>query len=81
MKYIITLEDTDNGGVKVTSMPDMKILAAMARGRDITPAGAYALGALSKVITDSQKNKQEEVKARFDAGLIPATPSARRMFS
>lgn len=58
----------------------MKVLAAMARAKDLTPAAAYALGALAKIIKDSQTQTQDEVKAKFDAGLIPALPSNRTVF-
>jgi len=81
VKIIVTIEDQENGQVKVESTPHMQKLAAMARARDLTPAAGYALGALAKIISDSRKNAQEEVKAKFDAGVIPAIPSQRKMFS
>ena len=81
MKFTITIEDQEDGRVKVESTPHMQKLTALARARDLTPAAAYALGALAKIISDSRKNAQEEVKAKFDAGVIPAIPSQRKMFS
>lgn len=80
MKITITLVDHENGSVDVTSDPHMKTLAAMARNRDLTPAAGYALAALAKIIRDSQAQTQEQVKAKYDSGLIPAMPSDRKIF-
>lgn len=66
--------------MRVDSDPHMTKLAEMARARDLTPAAGYALGALAKIIKDSQQAVADEVKAKFDAGLISAVPSTRRMF-
>lgn len=81
MKITITIEDHENGRVKVDSTPHMTVLAKMARARDITPAGGYALGALAKIIKDSQNQVMDTVQERFNRGEIPAIQSKRRMFN
>lgn len=81
MKIKITIRDAENGQVRVDSDPDMKILAAMARARDLTPAAGYALGALAKIIKDSQAQATEAIKERFENGEIPMYDSSRRMFT
>lgn len=81
MKIKFTIQDEEDGRVRVDSEPHMSVLAKMARAKDLTPAAAYALGALAKIIKDSQNQTMERVKGKFDAGLIPAFQSKRNMFS
>lgn len=76
MKISITIIDEEDGRVRVDSEPHMRVLAKMARAKDLTPAAGYALGALAKIIRDSQEQTKEMVKEKFDAGLIPALPAA-----
>lgn len=83
MKIKITIQDTEDGHVRVDSDPHMTVLAAMARSagqKDLTCAAGYALGALAKIIKDAQNKTAEEVRSKFDLGLIPAQKSNRPMF-
>lgn len=82
MKITITIEDHESGRVEVHSDPHMRTLAAMARdkSRELTPAAGYALGALAKIVKDSQAQTQEDVKSKFELGMIPAQQSKRQMF-
>lgn len=74
-KIIITLEDHESGHVNVESTPHMRTLSAMARNaHDLTPAVAYALAALAKIIKDSQENLRKEVEEKAKSGLITPTP-------
>ena len=85
MKITVTIQDTDpeGEGVKVDSSPDFKTMLRIAhdKGRELTPAVAYAMRAISVMIADAKKQTADKVKAKFDAGLIPAIPSTRRMFN
>lgn len=81
MKIKIVIKDTDNGMVQVITDPDIKVLAQMARDRNITPATAYAIGALAKIKRDSEMQLQESVKEKWESGDIPMFDSNRRMFT
>jgi hypothetical protein len=85
VKITITVSDTDpeGEGVRIDSDPDFRVLVRIAhdKGRELTPAVAYAMRAISIMIADAKKQTEEKVKAKFDAGLIPAIPSTRNMFS
>ena len=85
MKIVITVQDTDpeGEGVRIDSSPDFKTLLRIAhdKGRELTPAVAYAMSGIAKMLSDAKKQTEEKVKAKFDAGLIPAIPSTRRMFN
>jgi hypothetical protein len=85
VKIVVTIQDTDpeGEGVRIDSKPDFRVLVKIARdkGRELTPAVAYAMAGISKMLADAKKQTQEKVKAQFDAGLIPAIPSTRRMLN
>ena len=74
-KIVITIQDTESGKVQVDSTPHMRTLAQMARNEaDLTPAVAYALAALAKIIKDSQDNLRKEVEDKVNRGLLTPTP-------
>ena len=81
----ITIEDSDpdGEGVKINSKPDFKTLLRMKKdaGREYTTAVQYAIVAVASMIKLSKTITKDKVKAKFDAGLIPAVPSTRNMFS
>jgi len=81
MKFTITVEDRDNGMVRVLANPDRQTLIRMAKERDLTPAAGYALGALAHIHKQSIENKKAEVKERYERGEIPMFNSERRMFT
>ena len=85
MKLTVTIEDTDPAGegVKINSTPDFKTLLRMKKdaGREYTTAVQYAIVAVASMIKLSKQITKDKVKAKFDAGLIPAVPSTRNMFS
>lgn len=82
-KVTIVIEDREDGFVNIDSTPHFRTLVEIAKdkGRELTPAVSYAMQGIATMIKASQIQKQEEVKADFDAGLIPALPSKRPMFS
>ena len=86
-RITITIKDSDQGQVDITSVPDFKVLLRMKRdaeaGKDggaYTMAHSYAIVAIGSVIKLAKEITQEKVKAQFDAGLIPAVQSTRQMF-
>jgi len=69
-KIVITIQDEENGRVRVDSKPHMQILAKIARGGDLTAAEGYALGALAKIIKDSRDNLRAEMADKESRGLL-----------
>ena len=85
MKLTITIEDSDpdGEGVEINSKPHIKTLLRMKKdaGREYTTAVQYAIVAIGAMISLSKNITKDKVKAKFDAGLIPAVPSTRNMFN
>jgi hypothetical protein len=60
-KITITIEDQDNGRVKVTANPTFEAMATMASidSKDTTPAHGYAIRVIREVLKLSKELKQK----------------------
>jgi len=60
MKITITLEDQENGAVKIDTVPEMPKIIAANREKDRTPAEQYAVVALAMITKFSASIAQEK---------------------
>ena len=65
MKIIITLQDTEEGAVRVDSDPSLPTLIAMRRNDDLTPASGYAIIALCQIMKDSLKEARRKMRLKL----------------
>lgn len=73
MKFKITIEDRNNGQVQVHCEPNFEVMAKIAKEKSdrLTPAAAYALGALAHIKKASIDNLRESLEERSRNGTLP----------
>lgn len=73
MKFVISISDKDNGQVQIDCNPNFEVMAQIAREKAerLTPAAAYALGALAYLRRQSLQNLQATLEERTRNGTLP----------
>lgn len=82
MKFTIKIRDTENGSVRVDCEPGFDIMAQIAREKAdrLTPAAAYALGALAHIKKASIENHKQMLAERYESGSIPMFDATKNIF-